>query len=109
MKIAAVRALSELTKQDVPEVVNKAYKVENLHFGRDYIIPKPLDPRLIYHVAPAVAKAAMESGVARTSIYDWDAYKEILRERMGIENRLIHEVRVKAQQKPKRLKKLIFL
>ena len=65
MKIAAVYALAELTKEDVPEVVNKAYKVENLRFGRDYIIPKPLDPRLIYHVAPAVARAAMDSGVAR--------------------------------------------
>ena len=103
MKIAAVNALAGLTKQDVPEVVNKAYKVENLHFGRDYIIPKPLDPRLIFHVAPAVAKAAMDSGIAGTSIEDWEAYKESLKERMGIENRLIHEVRLKAQQNPKRL------
>lgn len=103
MKIAAVYAIAQLTKEDVPEVVNKAYKVENLHFGRDYIIPKPLDPRLIYHVAPAVAKAAMETGIARISIEDWEAYKEQLKERMGIENRLIHEVRVKAQQNPKRL------
>jgi malate dehydrogenase (oxaloacetate-decarboxylating)(NADP+) len=103
MKIAAVNALASLAKATVPEVVSKAYRVENLHFGRDYIIPKPLDPRLIYHVAPAVAKAAMDSGVARTPIEDWDAYKESLKERMGIENRLIHEVRVKAQQNPKRL------
>jgi malate dehydrogenase (oxaloacetate-decarboxylating)(NADP+) len=103
MKIAAVNALASLTKTDVPEVVNKAYKVENLHFGRDYIIPKPLDPRLIYHVAPAVAKAAMETGVAKLSIEDWEVYKESLKERMGIENRLIHEVRMKAQQNPKRL------
>ena len=103
MKLAAVKALASLTKQDVPEVVNKAYKVENLHFGRDYIIPKPLDPRLIFHVAPAVAKAAIDTGVARTSIEDWEAYEESLKERMGIENRLIHEVRVKAQQNPKRL------
>jgi malate dehydrogenase (oxaloacetate-decarboxylating)(NADP+) len=103
MKIAAVRALSELTKKDVPEVVNKAYKVENLRFGRDYIIPKPLDPRLIYHVAPAVAKAAMDSGVARKTIDDWDSYREILKERMGTEIQLINEVRMKAQQNPKRL------
>ncbi len=103
MKIAAVYAIAGLTKEDVPEVVNKAYKVENLHFGREYIIPKPLDPRLIFHVAPAVAKAAMDSGVARNPITDWDAYKEELKERMGIENQLIHEVRVKAQQNPKRL------
>ncbi len=84
MKIAAVNALASLTKTDVPEVVNKAYKVENLHFGRDYIIPKPLDPRLIYHVAPAVARAAMESGVAKAPIKDWEAYQEYLKERMGI-------------------------
>jgi len=103
MKIAAVYALASLTKTDVPEVVNKAYKVENLHFGRDYIIPKPLDPRLIYHIAPAVAKAAIETGVAKTTIEDWELYKESLKERMGIENRLIHEVRIKAQQNPKRL------
>ena len=103
MKIAAVYALASLTKTDVPEVVNKAYKVENLHFGRGYIIPKPLDPRLIYHIAPAVAKAAIETGVAKTTIEDWELYKESLKERMGIENRLIHEVRIKAQQNPKRL------
>ena len=103
MKIAAVNALASLTKQDVPEVVNKAYKVDNLHFGRDYIIPKPLDPRLIFHVAPAVAKAAIDSGIARVPIKDWDAYRESLKERMGIENQLIHEIRLKAQQKPKRL------
>lgn len=103
MKLAAVRALAELSKQTVPEVVSKAYRVKDLHFSREYIIPKPLDPRLIYQVAPAVAKAAMESGVAKASIEDWDAYKEALKERMGIENRLIHEVRLKAQQNPKRL------
>ena len=103
MKIAAVYALAEMTKTDVPEVVNKAYRVQNLHFGRDYIIPKPLDPRLIYHIAPAVAKAAMESGVAKSPIKNWEAYKDALKARMGIEHRLIHEVRVKAQQNPKRL------
>ena len=103
MKIAAVNAVAGLTKQNVPETVNMAYKVENLHFGRDYIIPKPLDPRLIYHVAPAVAKAAIESGVARISIEDWEAYEETLKERMGIETRLIQEVRMKAQQNPKRV------
>ena len=103
MKIAAVNAVAGLTKQNVPETVNRAYKVENLHFGRDYIIPKPLDPRLIYHVAPAVAKAAIESGVARISIEDWEAYEETLKERMGIETRLIQEVRMKAQQNPKRV------
>ncbi len=103
MKIAAVYALARLTKEHVPEVVNKAYKVENLHFGRKYIIPKPLDPRLITLVAPAVAKAAMETGVARKPIEDWEAYEQELKARMGQGNRLIHEVRFKAQQNPKRL------
>ncbi len=103
MKIAAVYALSELTKEDVPDTVNKAYKTKNLFFGRDYIIPKPVDPRLIFHVAPAVAKAAMDSGVARVPIKDWDEYKDSLRKRMGIDNQLIREVRAKARQNPKKL------
>jgi malate dehydrogenase (oxaloacetate-decarboxylating)(NADP+) len=103
MKVAAVYALANLTKEDVPEVVNKAYKTQNLYFGREYIIPKPLDPRLIYHVAPAVAKAAMDSGVARTEITDWEAYKNSLRRRMGLDNQLIREVRAKARQDPKKI------
>jgi malate dehydrogenase (oxaloacetate-decarboxylating)(NADP+) len=103
MKIAAVHALANLTKEAVPDTVNKAYKTQNLYFGRDYIIPKPLDPRLIYHVAPAVAKAAIETGVARTSIDDWDAYKADLRKRMGTDNQLIREVRAKAKSQPKKL------
>ncbi len=103
MKIAAVYALAKLTKEDVPDTVNKAYKTQNLFFGREYIIPKPLDPRLIYHVAPAVAKAAMDSGVARTKIENWDEYKEALRKRMGIDNQLLREVRAKARQNPKKL------
>ena len=103
MKIAAVHAISKLTKEDVPDTVNKAYKTQNLYFGREYIIPKPLDPRLIYHVAPAVAKAAMESGVAQTKIKNWDEYKEALRKRMGIDNQLIREVRAKARQNPKKI------
>jgi len=103
MKKAAVYALADLTKQDVPETVNKAYKTQNLYFGRDYIIPKPLDPRLIYHVAPAVAKAAIETGVARVNIDDWDAYKSELRKRMGVDNLLIREVRMKAKTNPKKL------
>ncbi len=103
MKIAAVKALSELTKEDVPETVNRAYKSRNLVFGREYIIPKPLDPRLITRVAPAVARAAMETGVARSPIKDWKAYDQQLRQRLGIDNRLIQEIRIKAQQEPKRL------
>ncbi len=103
MKIAAVHALANLTKETVPEAVNRAYRTQNLYFGRDYIIPKPLDPRLISHVAPAVAKAAIETGVARTTIDDWDAYKAELRKRMGIDNQLIREVRAKAMANPKKL------
>ncbi len=103
MKIAAVKALAELAKQDVPEKVNAAYKAKNLTFGRDYIIPKPLDPRLITTVAPAVAKAAIETGVARNSIEDWDAYKVQLMKRMGQYNQLVNNIREKAKQNPKRI------
>ena len=103
MKIAAVRALAELTKEDVPETVNTAYKAKNLSFGRDYIIPKPLDPRLITRVAPAVAKAAIDSGVARKNITDWDAYKSDLRKRLGLDNQLIRDIRDKAKHNPKRV------
>jgi malate dehydrogenase (oxaloacetate-decarboxylating)(NADP+) len=103
MKVAAVYALANLAKEAVPDTVNKAYKTQNIYFGRDYIIPKPLDPRLIYHVAPAVAKAAIETGVARTTIEDWDAYREELKKRMGIDNQLIMEVRNKARSNPKKL------
>lgn len=103
MKIAAVKALAELTKEDVPETVNRAYKSTNLVFGREYIIPKPLDPRLITRVAPAVASAAIETGVARSMIKDWGKYKEALRKRLGLENQLLREIRTKARQKPKRV------
>jgi malate dehydrogenase (oxaloacetate-decarboxylating)(NADP+) len=103
MKIAAVFALSELTKKEVPESVNIAYKQKNLVFGKEYIIPKPLDPRLITTVAPAVARAAMETGVARHPITDWKAYEVELMTRMGTYNRLINEVQVKAKSNPKRI------
>lgn len=103
MKIAAVNALSELTKETVPEAVNTAYKTKNLVFGREYIIPKPLDPRLITRVAPAVARAAMETGVARKKIEDWERYKIELMKRMGIYNQLVNDVRLKAKQDPKRI------
>ncbi len=103
MKKAAVYALAALAKEDVPDMVNKAYRTKNLYFGRDYIIPKPLDPRLIYHVAPAVAKAAVDSGVARATIEDWEAYKSTLQKRMGMDNRLIREIREKAKSAPKKL------
>jgi malate dehydrogenase (oxaloacetate-decarboxylating)(NADP+) len=83
MKIAAAKALATLTKEPIPESVLKAYNVDSLVFGKDYIIPKPLDPRLISSVAPAVAKAAMESGVAKYPITDWDAYKKSLDKRLS--------------------------
>jgi malate dehydrogenase (oxaloacetate-decarboxylating)(NADP+) len=101
MKIAAVYALAELAKKEVPDSVNLAYKSKNLVFGREYIIPKPLDPRLIVTVAPAVAKAAMESGVARNPITDWEAYNIDLMKRMGTYNHLVNEVQVKAKNNPK--------
>lgn len=101
MKLAAVYALAELAKKDVPEQVSVAYKVGNLTFGRDYIIPKPLDPRLITFVAPAVAKAAIETGVARDVIADWKDYEIRLMKRMGLYNKLVDDIRNKAAQNPK--------
>ncbi len=98
MKLAAVYALAALAKEDVPEQVNAAYKVSNLIFGRDYIIPKPLDPRLIIRVAPAVAKAAMETGVARRSITDWKAYEIELMKRMGLYDKLVDDIRNRARR-----------
>jgi malate dehydrogenase (oxaloacetate-decarboxylating)(NADP+) len=103
MKVAAVRAIAELAKKPVPEVVTAAYNTSNLSFGRQYIIPKPLDPRLLITVAPAVAKAAMESGIARKPISDWDKYAEELRHRMGLDNKLIRGLTEKAQENPKRV------
>jgi malate dehydrogenase (oxaloacetate-decarboxylating)(NADP+) len=103
MKIAAVYALAELTKKEVPETVNAAYQTKNLSFGPEYIIPKPLDPRLITTVAPAVARAAMETGVARKPITDWEEYEIELMKRMGLYNKLIDDVRVKARSNPKRI------
>ncbi|MCU4176181.1 NADP-dependent malic enzyme [Carboxylicivirga sp. N1Y90] len=103
MKKAAVYALAELAKEDVPDKVNAAYKSQNLMFGKDYLIPKPVDPRLITVVAPAVAKSAIETGVARQEIKDWDAYKIELEKRMGTYNKLVRDVRVKAKSDPKRI------
>src|SRR5512133_1516919 len=101
MKLAAVYALASLAKEAVPEQVNTAYKVTNLSFGRDYIIPKPLDPRLITHVATAVAKAAIETGVARVTITDWKAYEIELMKRMGLYDKLVDDIRNRAIQNPK--------
>ncbi len=98
MKLAASKALAELAKEPVPEEVNVAYHEKNLKFGRDYIIPKPTDPRLIIHVAPAVAKAAMDTGVARKPIKDWDAYREELSKRLGISNPLMRQIKGRAKR-----------
>ncbi|QGY45417.1 NADP-dependent malic enzyme [Maribellus comscasis] len=103
MKIAAAKALANLAKEYVPELVAKAYNKQNIVFGRDYIIPKPLDPRLIHNVSIAVAKAAMKTGVARNPIKNWTAYKQELSSRMGIDNKLIMAIRNKAKQEPKRV------
>ncbi|MGN6181280.1 MAG: NADP-dependent malic enzyme, partial [Mucilaginibacter sp.] len=103
MKIAAVKSIAELAKKPVPEAINLAYNTTTLKFGRDYIIPKPMDQRLIIEVSSAVAKAAMESGVARTMIADWDAYAEELRRRIGIDDRLLRNLTNRAKQNPKRV------
>jgi len=103
MKLAASLALAELAKLPVPEEVNIAFQTHNLKFGKDYIIPKPTDPRLISHVAPAVAKAAMESGVARIPIENWDKYQEELTKRLGLSNPVIRVMKSLAKGEPKRV------
>ena len=103
MKLAAVRAIASLAKQPVPDVVNNAYHVNNLTFGPDYFIPKPVDPRLITEVSMAVAKAAMDSGVARKQITDWEVYKHHLRELMGQENKLTRQLYATARRNPQRV------
>jgi len=103
MKLAAVKALASLAKETIPEEVIEAYGEKNISFGRDQIIPKPLDPRLIYYVAPAVARAAMESGVALNPIQDWEAYEMQLKNRLGLDNKLVRTITAKAQNNPKRV------
>ena len=103
MKMAAVRALALLAKESVPEQVNVAYGATKLIFGRDYIIPKPFDPRLITIVAPAVAKAAMESGVALNPILDWKRYEEELLDRLGNDNKMVRLITNRAKMDPKRI------
>ena len=103
MKLAAVRAIANLAKQPVPDVVNEAYHVNNFTFGPDYFIPKPVDPRLITEVSMAVAKAAMDSGVARKNITDWEAYKTRLRELMGQESKLTRQLYETARRDPQRV------
>ncbi|MBR2882043.1 MAG: NADP-dependent malic enzyme, partial [Prevotella sp.] len=103
MKLAAVHAIADLAKQPVPDVVNDVYKVNNLTFGRDYFIPKPVDPRLITEVSAAVAKAAMDSGVARKHITDWAAYKNQLRQLLGQETKLTQKLYDTARNHPQRV------
>lgn len=103
MKLAAVKALAELAKSAVPDIVNMAYNQTNMSFGPEYIIPKPLDPRLLSTVAPAVAKAAVESGVAQKQIHNWDAYVVELNKRLGLDNQLLRVIGNKARRDPKRL------
>ena len=103
MKMAAVRALAALAKENVPEQVNIAYGVTKLTFGREYIIPSPFDPRLITVVAPAVAKAAMDSGVALNPITDWNEYEESLLERLGNDNKMVRLITNRAKRDPKRI------
>ena len=103
MKLAAVKALAELAKASVPDIVMLAYNEKNIVFGPKYIIPKPLDNRLLATVAIAVAKAAIESGVARVNITDWEMYKSSLNERLGIDNQLLRLIGGKARKDPKRV------
>ena len=103
MKLAAVKALASLTKSAVPDIVNMAYNQKNMVFGSDYIIPKPMDPRLLSTVAPAVAKAAIESGVAQQPITDWNAYILELNKRLGLDNQLLRVISSKAKSDPKRV------
>jgi malate dehydrogenase (oxaloacetate-decarboxylating)(NADP+) len=103
MKLAAVHALARLAKEPVPDIVSRAYDESKIIFGRDYLIPKPLDPRLITAISPAVARAAMQSGVARKKITDWDAYHAELNGRVGLDDKMMTRVKRLAQKDPKRI------
>ena len=103
MKMAATKALAELAKKKVPETVMNAYGGSDFEFGRNYIIPKPFDPRVLWHVAPAVARAAMESGVARQPIEDWTTYEEELKERLGLSKEVIRVMIHKAKEDPRKV------
>lgn len=103
MKLAAVHALADLTKEDVPDIVIKAYGADHIRFGREYLIPKPLDPRLITTISPAVAKAAMDSGMATHQISDWGQYHQALLKRIGIDDKLTSRIIDLAKKNPKRI------
>jgi malate dehydrogenase (oxaloacetate-decarboxylating)(NADP+) len=103
MKLAAVRALADMAKSPVPDIVNLAYNTKTITFGPDYIIPKPLDPRLLATVAPAVAKAAIESGVAQHPITDWEGYVNDLNRRLGLDNQVMRVLGSRARRDPRRI------
>ncbi|MGI8599216.1 MAG: NADP-dependent malic enzyme [Chitinophagaceae bacterium] len=103
MKLAAVKALAQLAQTPVPDIVNLAYNAKTITFGEDYIIPKPLDPRLLATIAPAVAKAAMESGVAQHTITDWEHYVNELNRRLGLDNQVMRVLGSKARRDPRRI------
>lgn len=103
MKLAAVHALAALAKEPVPDIVVKAYGADRLHFGREYLIPKPLDTRLITTISPAVAKAAIASGIAKKEITDWIAYNDELQKRIGIDQKLMSRIIERAKKQPKRV------
>lgn len=103
MKLAAVKAIAALAKESIPEEVIRAYGIKSISFGKDQFIPKPLDSRLIYHVAPAVAKAAIDSGVAQVKITDWEGYENELKNRLGLDNYIIRNITIMAQNDPKRV------
>jgi allosteric NADP-dependent malic enzyme (EC 1.1.1.40) len=103
MKLAAVKALAALARTPVPDIVNIAYDEKNLSFGPNYIIPKPLDPRLLSTVAPAVAKAAIDSGVAQAPAPNWEEYAAELDRRLGLDNQLMRVLGNKARRDPKRI------
>lgn len=103
MKLAAVHALAELAKKPVPDIVNLAYNEINLSFGKNYIIPKPVDPRLLTNIAPAVAKAAMDSGVAKLHMKNWDLYSQELEKRLGQDNQITKVIISKARKNPKKV------
>ncbi len=103
MKLAAVHAIAALAKETVPDMVNKAYSNHKIQFGKDYLIPKPLDPRLITTISPAVARAAMDSGVAKSKITNWEEYNLDLQKRIGIDQKLISRIISRARKNPKRV------
>ena len=103
MKLAAVKAIAALAREPVPDIVNLAYNETNLTFGEEYILPKPLDPRLLTVVSPAVAKAAMDSGVAKFEITDWNKYQNELNKRLGRDEQIMRILTSKAKRNPKKV------